>query len=189
MTNFGLKGIVVVSAVCLPVLLSICLYPFDDVNALQAWKVHTPDSYLINSLRAGDILQNSYSTHFPSMFCDINLIGMCYNDTAGWLFDIGLGNVLVPLGNKPLPGPMLSKFMTSRGLIGLSDWPQRDPEWTLLIMTGLWLFFFSPLIETFNLSDIVNLNLLSMFTLTLYWPHYFMYLLHIWYRDWPYHEL
>ena len=38
---------------------------------------------------------------------------MCYNDTTGWLFDIDPGNSLVPLGNNPLPDPMLSKFVTS----------------------------------------------------------------------------
>ena len=47
------------------------------------------------------------------MFWDINSIGMCYNDTTGWLFDIDSGNGLVPLGNNPLHDPLLSKFVTS----------------------------------------------------------------------------
>ena len=53
---------------------------------------------LLNSFGPGDILQNYYSILFQSILCDVNWIGMCYNDTPGWLFDIESGNGLVPLG-------------------------------------------------------------------------------------------
>ena len=77
---------------------------------------------IFNSLRPGDILQNSYSALFLSIFCDLNWIGMCYNDTTVWLFDTGSGNGLVPLGNKPLHDPMFPSswcVSTSLRLIGL----------------------------------------------------------------------
>ena len=82
----------------------------------------------LNSLKPADILQNSYLAHFLSMFCYINWIGTCYNDTTGWLFDIGSGNGLVPLGNKPLPDPVLSKFMTS--------FEVTQPQWVNLLSPG-----------------------------------------------------
>ena len=70
----------------------------------------------LNSLKPGDILKIIHSNLFSSSMYVVTCIERSHKGAYWGEVNIGSGNGLVPSNNKPLPGPLLNRFMTPYGV-------------------------------------------------------------------------